>query len=189
MIQIKWYARGGQGGFTACRLMALAAIYHSGLYAQAFPSFGPERRGAPVYGFTRIDSRPVRDHSQIYDFDYGIVIDSTLLGTIDVMKGLKPGGTMYINTDRPAEELGLKGGRIVTFDADTLSLQILKAKIANTAMMALAAIDSQLADKNSMEKAIQELMPAPIVEKNLLVVERVSEEFAKKQVEVENKNE
>ena len=89
MIEIKWYARGGQGGFTASRLLGLASVRFAGGYAQAFPSFGPERRGAPVYGFTRLDEKPIGDHSQLYRCDYAIVLDPTLMETIDVTQGLK----------------------------------------------------------------------------------------------------
>lgn len=177
MIQIKWYARGGQGGFTACRLMALAAVKRSGSYVQAFPSFGPERRGAPVFGFTRIDERPIRDHSQIYDYDYAVVIDQTLLESQDVMSGLKEGGTVFVNSTRTPEELGLTGGKVVTFDADSVSLEILKAKISNTAMMAVAALHSGVAGLEAMEAACREILPERILEKNLAIIRRVCKEI------------
>lgn len=177
MIQIKWYARGGQGGFTACRLMALAAARRTGSFVQAFPSFGPERRGAPVFGFTRIDSRPIRDHSQIYEYDYAVVIDQTLLETQDVMSGLKEGGTVFVNSTRTSEQLGLTGGNVVTFDADSMSLEILKAKISNTAMMAVAAIYTGIADKAAMEQACGELLPDRILKKNLQIIQRVCGEI------------
>ncbi len=177
MIQIKWYARGGQGGFTACRLMALAAVYKSNCYAQAFPSFGPERRGAPVYGFTRIDDRPIRDHSQIYECDYAIVVDQTLMETQDVTVGLKPGGTIFVNTTRSPEELGLNAANVVCFDADSLALKILKSKISNTVMMAVAAVYSGLADEASMEKACRELMPARILDKYLGLIRIVCDQL------------
>ena len=173
MIQIKWFARGGQGGFTACRLMALAAAEETGSYVQAFPSFGPERRGAPVFGFTRIDQRPIRDHSQIYDYDYAIVIDPTLLETQDVMAGLAPGGTAFINSERTPEELGLKGGKVVTFNADAISEAILGARISNTAMMAMAAVHTGLAGEESLKKACEVLLPPRILKGNRQVVEAV----------------
>ena len=175
MIQVKWYARGGQGGFTACRLMALAAVYHKDCYAQAFPSFGPERRGAPVYGFTRIDEKPIRDHSQIYTYDYGIVVDPTLMETLDVMKGLKEDGILFVNSTRSPEELGLTGGKVITFDADAVSMEILKSRISNTAMMAVAAIKSGLADEESMCRACRELLPPRILEGNLRLIHTVCE--------------
>jgi len=179
MIQVKWYARGGQGGFTACRLMALAAVYHSGCYAQAFPSFGPERRGAPVYGFTRIDEKPIRDHSQIYTYDYGIVVDQTLMETLDVAKGLKEDGILFVNTTRTPEELGLSAKNIVTFDADTVSMEILKSRISNTAMMVVAAVQSGLADEESMCRACRELLPPRILEGNLQLIHTVCEMLKK----------
>ncbi len=175
MIQIKWYARGGQGGFTACRLMALAAVYKHDCYAQAFPSFGPERRGAPVYGFTRIDDRPIRDHSQIYECDYAIVVDRSLMESQNVTEGLKEGGTLYVNTTQTPEALNL-GVKTVCFDADSLALQILGSRISNTVMMAVAALDSGLADEASMDRACRELLPARILDKNLELIRLVCEQ-------------
>lgn len=89
MKEIRWHGRGGNGGFTAARLLGYAASLHCGKYAQAFPSFGPERRGAPVLGFTRIDDAPITDHSQVYSCDCVIVLDETLLEVVNILEGLK----------------------------------------------------------------------------------------------------
>ncbi|MGE1062440.1 2-oxoacid:acceptor oxidoreductase family protein [Megasphaera paucivorans] len=100
MIEIRWHGRGGQGGFTAARLLGMAAAQYDECYAQAFPSFGPERRGAPVLGFTRIDKSPIHDHSKVYECDYVVVLDESLLETIDVTQGIKPHGRLLINTTK-----------------------------------------------------------------------------------------
>jgi pyruvate ferredoxin oxidoreductase gamma subunit len=99
LIEVRWHARGGQGGFTAARLLGLAASVFEDNYAQAFPSFGPERRGAPVLGFTRIDDKPIDDHSQVYECDYVVVLDETLMKVVDVKRGLRDGGMLLINTE------------------------------------------------------------------------------------------
>lgn len=173
MIQIKWFARGGQGAFTACRLMALAAVYETGGYAQAFPSFGPERRGAPVMGFTRLDERTIRDHSQVYWYNYGIVVDATLLETQDVLKGLTEDGVLFVNSSQTPEKLGLCDSRVVTFDADPVAREVLGLPISNTAMMAYAALKTGIAGRGAMERACRELLPERILEKNLRLIEAV----------------
>ena len=173
MIEIKWYARGGQGGFTASRLAGLAGA-GAERYAQAFPSFGPERRGAPVYAFTRIDDKPIRNHSQIYSCDYAIVLDDTLLETLDVTQGLKPGGKLYINTARTPLECGIPA-EIETrcFDASSLALEVLGADITNTAMLALFCADTGLCSLEALQEAVREGMSGKLAEKNLPLVERV----------------
>ncbi len=176
MIEIKWYARGGQGGFTASKLLGLAAALYGGKYAQAFPSFGPERRGAPVYGFTRIDEKPIRDHSQLYSCDYAIVLDNTLMDVMDVSHGLKDGGILFINTDKPAKELGFSGVKLVTYDASRVAEEMLGSPIANTAMMTVAARHTGLADLDSLIRAVNDGMPPRLAEKNIGLIERVYRE-------------
>ncbi len=174
MLEIKWYARGGQGGFTSSKLLGLAAYEYSGQYAQAFPSFGPERRGAPVYGFTRIDSVPIRNHSQLYECDYAIVLDSTLMETIDVTKGIRPGGILFINTTRTPEELHLNtDAEIICYDAAGAAYEVMRSGIVNTAMMAVVAAYTGIADGASMSKAVQEGMPLKLQEKNIQMVNYV----------------
>lgn len=174
MIEVKWFARGGQGGFTASRVFGLSAVLHSGKYAQAFPSFGPERRGAPVYGFTRISDTPVQDHSQVYSSDYSIVIDNTLMDTVDVTKGLKQDGVLFVNTAQKREELGLeKDVKVVTFDASVPARRVLGKTIANTAMMAVAAAWTGLADLDSMLEAIRISLPSGLAEQNIELVTEV----------------
>lgn len=178
MIEIKWYARGGQGGFTSSKLLGLAAYEHSGQYAQAFPSFGPERRGAPVYAFTRIDASPIRNHSQLYECDYAIVLDSTLMETIDVTKGIKPGGILFINTTKTPEELHLDtDAEVICFDASSAAYEVMKNGIVNTAMMAVVAAYTGITDKDAMVKAIENGMPPKLHAKNIQMVQFVYDQI------------
>ena len=101
----------------------------------------------------------------------------TLLETQDVMSGLKEGGTVFVNSTRTPEELGLTGGKVIAFDADSISLEILRAKISNTAMMAVAALHSGIAGLEAMEAACREILPERVLEKNLAIIRRVCKEI------------
>ena len=132
MIEIRWHGRGGQGAFTAARLLGLAAAVEGGKYALAFPSFGPERRGAPVLGFTKIDDKPIRNRSQIKHCDYILVLDDTLFND-NIFSDLKPGGLVFINTTH-SEKFGMDN--VIAFDTNELAVKILKKPIVNVAMFA-----------------------------------------------------
>src|SRR3954447_4449399 len=106
MIQVRIHGRGGQGVVTAAELLSVAA-FAEGRYAQAFPSFGSEGTGAPVVSFCRIDDKPIRVREPIVAPDALIIQDPTLLHQVDVFGGMRPGGAVFINTGRPAAELGL----------------------------------------------------------------------------------
>lgn len=100
MIEIRMHGRGGQGGVIAAKILA-SAIFKEGRYAQSFPSFGVERRGAPVLAFTRVDSKPIRLRTAIYEPDHLIILDATLIKSTNVFSGLKSGGTILVNTSSP----------------------------------------------------------------------------------------
>lgn len=173
MIEIRWHARGGQGGFTAARLLGMAASVFGGSYAQAFPSFGPERRGAPVLGFTRIDNKPIRDHSQVYTCDYVIVVDETLMDTVDVTKGLREGGLILINTKKKPEDFKFAGDfRVLTIDASKIAQEELGGPIANTAMLGALAAASNLVDLDCLLQSVDKGMPLDLREKNKKIIER-----------------
>ncbi len=125
MIEVRIHGRGGQGAVTSAELMALAAI-DEGKYAQAFPSFGPERRGAPVVAFLRVSDDQIRVRSKVYQPDVVVVLDPTLLDIVDVSAGLKPKGTVIINSAKSAEQLqkqyGFKG-RLATVDATKIAME------------------------------------------------------------------
>lgn len=167
MIEVRWHARGGQGGFTAAKLLGLAASVFGDNYAQAFPSFGPERRGAPVLGFTRIDNKPISDHSQVYACDYVVVLDETLMEVVNVTSGLKKGGILLINSKSNAESFDFGNDfKVVTLNATDIALEVLKAPITNTTMMGALAAVSDLVSIESILKAIDKGMPENLREKN-----------------------
>jgi pyruvate ferredoxin oxidoreductase gamma subunit len=177
LIEIRWHARGGQGGFTAARILGSAASIFGGSYAQAFPSFGPERRGAPVLGFTRIDDEPIIDHSQVYTCDFSIVLDETLIETIDVTKGLKKGGTVLINTKKKPTDFSFnKDYNVVTVNALDTALEVLGLPITNTAMMGALAAITDIIELDWLLKAIDKEMPAALAGKNKTLLEKIYEQ-------------
>ncbi len=139
LIEIRWHGRGGQGAKTASLLLADAA-FNTGKYIQGFPEYGPERMGAPITAYNRISDTPITIHSNIYEPDYVVVVDDTLLETVDVTSGLKSTGGIVINTTKSADYLKkvLKGydGNIYTIDARKVSMQALGKYFPNTPMLA-----------------------------------------------------
>ena len=139
MIEIRWHGRGGQGAKTASLLLADAA-FNTGKYIQGFPEYGPERMGAPITAYNRISSSPIRLHSNIYEPDYVVVVDDTLLESVPVTEGLKTSGAIIINTTKTIEELKplLNGysGKIYTIDARKVSEEALGKYFPNTPMLA-----------------------------------------------------
>lgn len=139
MIEIRWHGRGGQGAKTASLLLADAA-FNTGKYIQGFPEYGPERMGAPITAYNRISSSPIRIHSNIYEPDYVVVVDDSLLESVPVTAGLKETGAIIINTTKDADTLrpllnGYKG-KIYTIDARKVSIETLGKYFPNTPMLA-----------------------------------------------------
>jgi pyruvate ferredoxin oxidoreductase gamma subunit len=169
--EIRWHGRGGNGAFMAARLLGLAASVYGGRYAQAFPSFGPERRGAPVLGFTRIDDSVIVDHSQVADCDCVIVLDETLIEVVDVLKGLKPGGALLVNSGKDATEFRKLPGfadikKFVLVDGTALALDVLQSPIVNTIMLGAVIAVTGMVNLSDAENAIDDLMPKHLAEKN-----------------------
>ncbi len=139
IIEIRWHGRGGQGTKTASLLLADAA-FNTGKYIQGFPEYGPERMGAPITAYNRISTSPIRLHSNIYEPDYVVVVDDTLLDSVDVTAGLKETGAIVINTTKHAKNIKplLKGykGKIYTIDARKISEETLGKYFPNTPMLA-----------------------------------------------------
>lgn len=139
MIEIRWHGRGGQGAKTASLLLADAA-FNTGKYIQGFPEYGPERMGAPITAYNRISSSPITIHTNIYEPDYVVVVDDTLLESVNVTNGLKKDGGIVINTTKDIDYLKkvLKGyeGNIYTIDARKVSLETLGKYFPNTPMLA-----------------------------------------------------
>ena len=139
LVEIRWHGRGGQGTKTASLLLADAA-FNTGKYVQGFPEYGPERMGAPITAYNRISNNPIVIHSNIYEPDYVVVVDDTLLESVDVTAGLKESGAIVINTVKDAEYLKkvLKGynGEIYCIDARSISEEALGRYFPNTPMLA-----------------------------------------------------
>ena len=139
LIEIRWHGRGGQGAKTASLLLADAA-FNTGKYIQGFPEYGAERMGAPITAYNRISTAPIRIHCNIYNPDYVVVVDDTLLNSVDVTSGLKESGAIIINTTKDGETLKrlLKGykGHIYTIDARTVSVEALGKYFPNSPMLA-----------------------------------------------------
>ncbi len=141
MVEIRWHGRGGQGAKTACLLLAdVAAI--EGKFVQGFPEYGPERMGAPITAYNRISQKRCSIHSNIYDPDYVVVVDESLLDSVDVTGGLKEGGAIIINTSSSPQEMRprLRGwtGKVCTIDARRISEETLGRNFPNTPMLAAA---------------------------------------------------
>lgn len=140
-LEIRWHGRGGQGAKTAALLLADVA-FKTGAYVQGFPEYGPERMGAPITAYNRISREVIRVHSNIYTPDLVVVVDETLLESVDVTAGLKEEGAIIINTPKTPEEIMplLKGykGKVFTVDARTISVEALGKYFPNSPMLAAA---------------------------------------------------
>ena len=147
LIEIRWHGRGGQGAKTASLLLADAA-FNTGKYIQGFPEYGPERMGAPITAYNRISNNPITVHSNIYEPDYVVVVDDTLLETVAVTAGLKKDGAIIINTTKDADYLRsvLKdyNGAIYVIDARKISQEALGQYFPNTPMLAAVVKVSQI---------------------------------------------
>jgi len=152
MLEIRWHGRGGQGAKTVALLLADAALA-AGKYVQAFPEYGPERMGAPVQSFNRIDDRPIMMHCSIRNPDLVAVLDPTLMATIDVTTGLKPEGMLLVNTSFGPDEIRKQtgfAGRICTVDASKISEETIGRRIPNTPMLGALVKISGVLDFDSM---------------------------------------
>ena len=149
-IEIRWHGRGGQGAKTAALLLADVA-FKTGKYVQGFPEYGPERMGAPITAYNRISNKAITVHSNIYEPDYVVVVDESLLDSIDVTKGLNPEGAVIINSMRSKEEIEkhLHGytGAVYTVNAKEISIKALGKNYPNSPMLAATVAVSKLMNK------------------------------------------
>ena len=179
MIEIRWHGRGGQGAVTASNILASAAI-REGKYAQAFPSFGVERRGAPVEAYTRIDDKPIYLRTKIYEPDVVVVLDPSLLQEVDVASGLKKGGVMVINTTHTPQEVKKKVGRddisVWVVNATNIALETLKVPIVNTAILGALVRATNLVSLDSILEEVKKAVPPRTIESNLEAVRRAYNE-------------
>ena len=162
LVEIRWHGRGGQGAKTASLLLADAA-FNTGKYIQGFPEYGPERMGAPITAYNRISNKPITIHSNIYYPDFVVVVDDTLLESVDVTSGLKEDGGIIINTTKSSEEIKelLKNykGNIYTLDAKRISIDALGKYFPNIPMLAgIVKISNIMTDEqliNDMEDSLK----------------------------------
>jgi pyruvate ferredoxin oxidoreductase gamma subunit len=170
--EIRIHGRGGQGVVTAAELLAVAA-FEDGKYAQAFPSFGSERMGAPVQSFVRIADHKVTSRSQIYEPDYLIIQDNTLIGAIDVLAGLKPDGMVLVDTEKSPEELGLETkAQVRTIPATKIALEIIGRAVQNTTLMGAFSGITGLISVEAIIKSVKERFPGEVGEKNALAIQK-----------------
>lgn len=159
MIEIRWHGRGGQGAKTASLLLADAA-FNTGKYIQGFPEYGPERMGAPITAYNRISTSPITIHTNIYEPDFVVVVDDTLLETVNVTSGLKKEGAIIINTTKDIDYLKnvLKGyeGNVYTIDARKVSLETLGKYFPNTPMLAAIVKVSGVMTENAFLEDMQD---------------------------------
>ncbi|MBP2134258.1 pyruvate ferredoxin oxidoreductase gamma subunit [Methanomicrobium sp. W14] len=169
MRELRIHGRGGQGSVTAAELIATAAFLGN-VYSQAFPAFGVERRGAPVQAFVRFDDKKIRLRSQIYEPDYIIVQDSTLVKDVDVFGGLKTGGIAIVNTEKDIKNIP-DGVRLVKIDATKIALEVLGLPIENTTLMGAFAAATGEISMEAIKKALKKRFSGALAEKNILAAE------------------
>lgn len=178
MQQIRIHGRGGQGVVTAAELIAIAA-FHSGKQAQAFPSFGVERTGAPIEAYARIDDKPIRTREHVYAPDVLIIQDASLLGSVDVTHGAGKKTIMIINTSKTKEQIknlkiNLPEKNIYLIDATKIALEIIGKNIVNTVILGAFAKVTELVGLDALKKAIEEKFMEKgkeITDKNIKAIE------------------
>lgn len=178
LIEIRWHGRGGQGAVTSAELLARAAISEN-KYGQAFPSFGPERRGAPVLAFVRIDNKnPIRTRAEITEPDVVVVLDPSLLGIVNVASGLKANGIVVINTKKKAEQIrkqfGIKSV-LATVDATRIAREVLGVPITNTTMTGAVIKAAGVVKLESLVEPLKDRF-GRLAERNINAMKRAYEE-------------
>lgn len=164
MIEVRFHGRGGQGAVVASNVLAVACFLE-GKHVQSFPSFGVERRGAPVEAYTRIDDRKILLRTNVYSPDHVVVLDRTLVEVAGVTRGLRPGGTLLINTDKsPSEVAGSASFRVFTVDAGRIALRHKLGSrthpIVNTAILGAIARATGLVSADAVCEAIRQEVPS-----------------------------
>ncbi len=187
LTEIRWHGRGGQGAKTAALLLADVA-FSIGKHVQGFPEYGPERMGAPITAYDRISNKEIRVHSNIYSPDFVVVVDDTLLHTVDVTKGLKEDGAILINTEKTKDEIipllnGYKG-KVFIIDAKDVSMRTLGKYFPNTPLLAAVVKISNLMPEDvflsEMEKSLQHKFAKKpeVLEGNMKALKLALEEVA-----------
>jgi pyruvate ferredoxin oxidoreductase gamma subunit len=175
--ELRIHGRGGQGSVTAAELIAVAA-FEGGVFAQAFPAFGVERRGAPVQAFVRFDDKKIRKRSQVYEPDYIIVQDSTLIKDVNVFQGVRKGGIVIINTEKTPDYKVPDGVKLITIDATSIALKMLGVPITNTTLMGAFAAASGEIKFTALENALKRRFPGEMGTKNIAAAKQAFDAVA-----------
>ena len=174
---IRIHGRGGQGNVTASEFLAEAA-FEDGLFALAFPMFGSERHGAPVTAYVRISDSPIRLRSQVYEPDYVIVQDSSLMDGIDTLEGLREGGLVVINSRLPSSHFDIPDRyRVVTVPATELALEIVGKPIINTIMVGAFAAASGEIRLDALERSVRTRYPGELGEKEIVAMKKAYDDI------------
>ncbi len=180
MIEIRIHGRGGQGNVVAAYLLATAA-FETGRYGQAFPSFGAERRGAPVVAFVRISDQPIRRRCQVREPAFLIIQDEALLHVPGVLEGLHNGGGVLVNSNLSSDALSAKTGReLVALPASRLASEELGRPVPNTALLAAFLALTDLLPLSALSKALGERFKDSILDNNVRLVERAAQQVTPK---------
>lgn len=185
LVEIRWHGRGGQGAKTAALLLADAA-FNTGKYIQGFPEYGPERMGAPITAYNRISDERINIHSNIYEPDYVVVVDETLISAIDVISGLKESGAIIINTSKTPDEVKkyLKGykGKVCTINAGKISEETIGKNFPNTPMLGAVVVVAGIMEP---QKFLEDMKGSfahkfktkpEVIEGNMRAIERAMQE-------------
>ena len=178
MIEIRFHGRGGQGAVTSAELVALAAI-GLGRYAQSMPSFGPERRGAPVLAYLRVADEKIRVRAEVTRPDIVVILDDSLLHVVNVTGGLKQGGLVVVNTklsEKEVREAMKYQGKLAMVDALAIALDTLKVPITNTTMIGALLKASGLVPFDSIVPQINHRFNPKLAERNVAALKRAYEE-------------
>lgn len=177
MLEVRFHGRGGQGAVTSAEIIAQAAI-KQGMSAQAFPSFGPERRGAPVQAFLRVSDKPIRLRSKVYKPDSVLILDPTLIVSANPTVGLKKGGYIVINSNKSADELKVMfpGQNIVFVDATKIAKEELGVPITNTTMLGALVKATGVVELNTLEEPVRNRFGSTGGQKNINAYTRAYKE-------------
>ena len=183
LVEIRWHGRGGQGAVMASEILARAAI-SEGKFAQSFPSFGPERRGAPVMAFDRINpNEPIRVRTDVTEPDVVIVLDPTLLGIVNVTSGIKDDGMLILNTTKNIEDFEAEFGtkcHIASVDATRIARELLGVPIVNTTMLGALLKATEVVKMESLVEPIEQRFER-LAERNINAMKRAYEETVVKE--------
>lgn len=179
ITEFRWHGRGGQGVVTSNQMLGKAALAE-GNYIQAFPEFGPERTGAPVRAFLRISKVPIQVYAQVYHPDVVVCIDPTLLEVVNPTEGLKPDGTLVLNTSNDPktirEKYGFTGGKVVTVDASTIAMEVMGRPFYNMPTMAAAVSATGVVAVDTVVEEVLNRYPGKVGTLNKTAIERAVQE-------------